>query len=391
MNFLVAILLIALVAAVLWGRRLRRRLAEAGAAKAREVTELQRRHAAALREQQERLAAVLRQMLEGLIVVDDTGCIQLANRAAAQLLGFQLPCEGRPLLEVTRHHEFAALLARLEREPEVAGHELQWDGPPVRTLGISAVRLLDEKARPSGALFVMHDLTAQRKLESMREEFVANVSHELRTPLSLIKGAAETLQDGGRHDLATLEKFLGIIDRHASRLSLLIEDLLLLSSIDSGRIVLRCEPVDLCELLDEVLDDFRPSAMERGIVLANRLPRPFVVRVDGGRLRQIVSNLIDNAIKHGGKGSVEAGGATLDVGWRQFWVRDEGPGIPEEMTGRVFERFFRVDKARARAQGGGTGLGLAIVKNLVQAHGGEVRVESAPGRGATFFIKLPGV
>ena len=389
MTALLLILLAALAAAAVWIGQLRRRLAAARESGARERAALQRQHATALGEQQERLAAVLAQMLEALIVVDPTGRIQLANRAAAQLFGFQPPGAGRPLLEVVRHHEFAALLARLEHEPEVRDYELRLEGVVARTLNVNAVRLLDAGARTAGALFVVHDLTALRKLEGMREEFVANVSHELRTPLSLIKGAVETLLDGGHQDPETRLRFLGIIDRHASRLNLLIEDLLLLSAIDSGRIVLRSEPVDLRGLVEETMGDFRTTARGRDIVLRNSLPAAFQARGDAGRLRQILSNLIDNAVKHAGKGTVEVGGAPLSPGWLQLWVRDEGPGIPEEARGRVFERFFRADKSRARPQGGGTGLGLAIVKNLVLAHGGEVRVESAEGRGTTFFFKLP--
>jgi two-component system phosphate regulon sensor histidine kinase PhoR len=383
------ILLLALAAAAYWLWRLRGQLAEAHEAGLRERELLRREHATQLGEQQERLAAVLSQMLEALIVVDPSGRIQLANRAAATLFGFQPPVEGRPLLEAVRHHEFAALLARLEHEPEVRDYELPLEGAVMRTLNVNAVRLLDASARPAGALFVLHDLTPLRKLEGMREEFVANVSHELRTPLSLIKGASETLLDGGHHDPEALLRFLGIIDRHASRLNLLIEDLLLLSAIDSGRIALRSETVDLRTLVEEIMGDFRATAAGRNMVLLNSLPEPFRARGDAGRLRQVLSNLIDNAIKHGGKGTVEVGGAPLAAGWLQFWVRDEGPGIPEEARGRVFERFFRVDKSRARTQAGGTGLGLAIVKNLVQAHGGDVRVESAEERGTTFFIKLP--
>lgn len=389
MTGLCLILLAALAATAGWIWRLRGQLAEAREAGERERATLRRQHATTLGEQQERLAAVLSQMLEALIVVDPAGRIQLANRAAAQLFGFQLPVEGRPLLEAVRHHEFSALLARLEREPEVRDYELHLEGAVTRTLKVNAVRLLDAGARPAGALFVVHDLTSQRKLEGMREEFVANVSHELRTPLSLIKGAAETLLDGAYRDPEALLRFLGIIDRHASRLNLLIEDLLLLSAIDSGRIVLRSETVVLRDLVEEVMEDFRTTASGRGMVLLNSLPEALQARGDAGRLRQVLSNLIDNAIKHGGQGTVEIGGAPLGAGWLQFWVRDEGPGIPEEVRGRVFERFFRVDKSRARPQGGGTGLGLAIVKNLVQAHGGEVRVESAEGRGTTFFLKLP--
>lgn len=389
MTGFVLILVVLVVALVVWVVRLRGQLAEVRDAGAREQEQMRKQHATALGEQQERLAAVLSQMLEALIVVDSAGRIQLANRAAAALFGFQLPVDGRPLLEAVRHHEFAALLARLEHEPEVRDYELPLEGAVMRTLNVNAVRLLDAGARPAGVLFVVHDLTPLRKLEGMREEFVANVSHELRTPLSLIKGASETLLDGGSHDPEALVKFLGIIDRHASRLNLLIEDLLLISAIDSGRIVLRFEAVDLRALVDELMGDFRTSAAGRNITLLNSLPESFRARGDAGRLRQVMSNLIDNAIKHGGKGTVEVGGTTLAPGWLQLWVRDEGPGIPEEARGRVFERFFRVDKSRARTQAGGTGLGLAIVKNLVLAHGGDVRVESAEERGTTFFIKVP--
>lgn len=383
------ILLAALIAAVTWLWRLRRQLAEARETAAREREQMQRQHAAALGEQRERLDAVLSQMLEALIVVDPAGRIQLANRAAAALFGFVPSVEGRPLLEAVRHHEFAALLARLEHESEVRDHELQLEGTVMRTLNVNVVRLSDARGHPSGALFVAHDLTQLRKLEGMRKEFVANVSHELRTPLSLIKGASETLLDGAQEDAEARRRFLEVIDRHASRLNLLIEDLLLLSAIDSGRITLRIETTDLRTLVEEIMADLRVSAAGRSMTLVNRLPESFRVRGDTGRLRQILSNLVDNAIKHGGKGTVEVGGAPLSGGWVQVWVRDEGPGIPDEARGRVFERFFRMEKSRARTHAGGTGLGLAIVKNLVQAHGGDVRVESAEGRGTVFYIKLP--
>ena len=241
----------------------------------------------------------------------------------------------------------------------------------------------------AGALLVFHDLTKLRQLEMMRQDFVANVSHELRTPLSLIKGAAETLLDSGQIEPATREKFLGIIDRHATRLALLIEDLLLLSALDSGRIELHVQPVPLRAMVQEVLEDLALAAQERGVALVNEVPAALEARADGGRLRQVLSNLIDNAIKYGREqGRVQVGATALGAGWVQVFVRDDGPGIPAEARERVFERFFRVDKARARSQGG-TGLGLAIVKNLVLAHGGEVRLESADGRGTTFYFKLP--
>ena len=241
----------------------------------------------------------------------------------------------------------------------------------------------------AGALLVFHDLTRLRQLEAIRQEFVANVSHELRTPLSLIRGAAETLIDGGKDDPATLVRFLEIIDRHSSRLALLIEDLLLLSALDSGRIELHVAPVNLRTAVQELCDDHAAAARTRGTTLINEVPPELTVRADAGRLRQVLANLVDNAVKYGREqGEVRTGASVLGAGWVQVFVRDDGPGIPAEARDRVFERFFRVDKARTRAQGG-TGLGLAIVKNLVQAHGGEVRVESAENRGTTFYFKLP--
>ncbi|HQY05882.1 MAG TPA: ATP-binding protein, partial [Lacunisphaera sp.] len=331
------------------------------------------------------LEALFDHMIEGLLVVAADGRIRLANRAAGTLFGFNSSVVGRPLLEVVRHHEIAAVVARLQHEREVLGHEFRLEGAALRILEVNAVALPES----AGALLVFHDLTKLRQLEMMRQDFVANVSHELRTPLSLIKGAAETLLDGGQIDSATREKFLGIIDRHASRLALLIEDLLLLSALDSGRIELHVQPTPLRATVQEVLEDLALAAQERCVALANEVPAALEARADGGRLRQVLSNLIDNAIKYGREqGRVQVGATALGAGWVQVFVRDDGPGIPAEARERVFERFFRLDKARARSQGG-TGLGLAIVKNLVLAHGGEVRVESADGRGTTFYFKLP--
>jgi signal transduction histidine kinase len=223
----------------------------------------------------------------------------------------------------------------------------------------------------------------------MRQDFVANVSHELRTPLSLIKSAAETLLDGGRHDAAVTVRFLDIIDKHASRLTLLIDDLLLLARLDSGRIDLKLQPVGLRAAAQEALDDAALIARARNVLLQNEVPPGIEAHADPERLRQVFSNLIDNAIKYGrADGRVVVEGRALESGRVEFSVRDDGPGIPPDAVARVFERFFRVDKARSREQGG-TGLGLAIVKNVVQAHGGDVRVESTVGHGTAFIIMLP--
>ncbi|MFM7751201.1 MAG: sensor histidine kinase [Opitutaceae bacterium] len=215
------------------------------------------------------------------------------------------------------------------------------------------------------------------------------MSHELRTPLSLIKSAAETLIDGGREDPAITARFLEIIDKHANRLTHLIDDLLLLARIDSGRVELNLRAVDLRAAAGDALDDAALIARAREVTLVNEVPSPLRAEADPERLRQVLANLIDNAIKYGRSGGTvtlrgrDAGGGMVEIS-----VRDDGTGIPPEALSRVFERFYRVDKARSREQGG-TGLGLAIVKNVVQAHGGDVRVESAAGRGTEFFLTLP--
>jgi two-component system phosphate regulon sensor histidine kinase PhoR len=345
---------------------------------------------AELREQSQRTAALFDRMVEGLIVVDATGAIRLANRSAGALFEFPPPAAGRTLLEVVRHHEVAALAARLGRESEVLGYELRIEAlDATRFLQINALALRDRDGRHDGAILVFHDLTRIRQLEAVRQEFVANVSHELRTPLSLIKSAVETLIDGAKSDPATLTRFLEIIDRHASRLTLLIDDLLLLSTLDSGRIRLQAGPLSLRPAVQEVMDDFQVRARARGIVLANEVPGALVAQADPDRLRQVISNLIDNAIKYGRPdGRVSAQGEVLADGRLELGICDDGPGIPAEMQARVFERFYRVDKARSREQGG-TGLGLAIVKHVVQAHGGDVRVVSAAGAGTSFYFTLP--
>ncbi len=378
----------ALAAAAWWFER-RQRLA----AESRHGDELARqraRVAAQIDEQADRTAALFDRMIEGIAVTDAAGKIRLANRAAGELFGFEAPAVGRTLLEAMRRHEVGAVAEKLEREPEVLGYEMCLEGAgAVRYLQINALALRDTQGERAGAIFVFHDVTRLRRLEAMRQEFVANVSHELRTPLSLIKSAAETLIDSAREDPATRARFLEIIDRNANRLTLLIDDLLLLSTLDSGRLRLELQPVRLRSAAQEVAEDFQTRAAARRMGLGNAVPGELQVRADPERLRQVLSNLVDNAIKYGREeGRVELTAAALPDGRIEVGVRDDGPGLPPEVQPRIFERFYRVDKARSREQGG-TGLGLAIVKHVVQAHGGEVRLESRPGQGTTFFFTLP--
>ena len=380
--------LLVVIAVVGWWHGWRQRSDEA-ARHSRELAAFRASHAELLEAHRRRLETLLDSMIDGLIVLEADGRVALANRAAESLFGFSRRMIGATLLEAVRHHEVAAVAGRLDAEPKIIDHELRIEGPEVRVIQVNAIALHDATGAGAGAMLVFHDITRLRELEGARQEFVANVSHELRTPLSLIKSAAETLLDGAKSDPAALERLLPIIDRHADRLTLLIDDLLLLSQLDSGRIALQPQPVSMRLAAQEVIEDLVQRARARNVRLENAIPEGLVAQADPDRLRQVFFNLVDNGIKYGRPGGVlELTGTALGGGRVEVCVRDDGPGIPPEALARVFERFYRVDKARSREQGG-TGLGLAIVKHAVQAHGGEVRVESEPGHGAAFFFTLP--
>lgn len=232
-------------------------------------------------------------------------------------------------------------------------------------------------------------LAEMRRLEEVRRDFVANVSHELRTPLASVKAYAETLREGGLEDASNRLEFVGEIERSADRMTRLVDDLLVLSEIESGKRAQALESVSLMRLTSEVVATLRPLAERKRIGL--RLD-PFQdvpdVRADRGQLKQVLTNLVDNAIKYTGEDGTVRIHARVEGGRAVVSVSDTGPGIAAEHLPRIFERFYRVDKARSRELGG-TGLGLAIVKHLVEAHGGAVSVESEPGRGSTFRFSLP--
>jgi two-component system phosphate regulon sensor histidine kinase PhoR len=383
----VLLLLVAGASVTAWW--LSRRLRHARETHAREMADQNQRHDALQHEQTARMEAMLDGMIEGLVVLDSRGRIALANRAAETMFSFSRMMVGGTLLQAIRNHEVAAIAGRAAEGDNAIEQEVRLEGPKPRIVQVSAVALHAPTGAVTGAVLVFHDVTQLRRLEAMRQDFVANVSHELRTPLSLIKSAAETLIDGGRLDPAVSVRFLDIIDKHASRLTLLIDDLLLLARLDSGRVELQLMPVALREAAQDALDDAALIARTRGVTLANEVPAGIVAEADPERLRQVFANLIDNAIKYGrDQGRVVMRGRAVDGTRVEVSVRDDGAGIPPESLDRIFERFYRVDKARSREQGG-TGLGLAIVKNVVQAHGGDVRVESKQGKGTEFVISLP--
>jgi len=349
----------------------------------RETQEMVR--AAEARAQQD---ALLDGMIEGVLVLDETNRVQFANRAFAAMFATVGVLTGKPVLEAVRAPEVAAILERTRVEGRVVDHEMTLPGRDERWLQVSAAAITSVERRRLGTVLVFHDLTRLKRLELLRQEFVANVSHELRTPLSLIKGYTETLLDGAMSNPEVATKFLQTIDRNARRLDLLIQDLLTISALESGRIALNPQPVALRALVERGLAEFKDRVASRRIHLGMELPE-LIAHADETRVEQVLANLLENAIKYGRDGgSVMVGGRDAGNGMLELYVRDDGPGIPPEAQERVFERFYRVDKARTRDRGG-TGLGLAIVKHIVQAHGGRVWVESRPGLGAAFYFTLP--
>ena len=373
---------------VWWSRRhavVERTLQE----KQRALASLSEKHEQVNLQKQAEQQALFNSMTEGVLVLDAGGRIQLANESLRKLFRLSKEVRGQTIMEAFRLQELAEVIRRLEEEGAVSGYELELPGIDERWLRVNAAAVLDREGAHHGAILVFHDLTRLKQLENTRQEFVANVSHELRTPLSLIKGFVETLLEGARNDPELSSKFLQTIEKHTDRLTYLIEDLLTISRLESGGTVMNLQPLDLHDAVAHALEDMKSKATEKEVVIENLVPSGLWARADAERLHQVFSNLIENAIKYGRQGGKVAVGAQENGDSQvEAWVRDDGPGIPAEARERVFERFYRVDRARARDTGG-TGLGLAIVKHIVQAHGGEVWVKSELGEGATFFLTLP--
>jgi two-component system, OmpR family, phosphate regulon sensor histidine kinase PhoR len=336
------------------------------------------------------LAAMMNGMREGMLVIDEEMRVIASNRAAREIFKqVEGELESRRLSELTRnpaiHSAFTASLNDSEQaETKV---EMQGAGGPIYDLRVVPLRLNGE-TNSRGAFGVFFNITRLERLERVRQEFLSNVSHELRTPLTAIIAFVETLEDGAIEDQESNRRFLSIIRRNAERMHNLIDDILELSAIEAGRVQIETEPLSLHHLVNDILTALASRAEARGIKLKNEVPTDATVFADPRRLEQMLTNLTHNAIKFNrGDGSV-----TLRherEGRRdRITVSDTGEGIPPEHINRIFERFYRVDRARAREMGG-TGLGLAIVKHLARAHGGEVKVESTVGEGSIFVIELP--
>jgi two-component system phosphate regulon sensor histidine kinase PhoR len=337
--------------------------------------------------------AVLSSMVEGVLAVDTDERVIAVNAAAARLLETDFAtAEGRSIQEVVRNRDLQHVVAlTLDGHRPVEADIVIRVGAEDRNLQANGTLLYDDgDGADAGAVVVLNDVTRLKRLEAVRRDFVANVSHELKTPVTSIKGFAETLEDGALDDPEAARRFVRIIAGQADRLNSIIEDLLALSTLEQSTDspLLQLEEADLCDVVAVALEVCGPKAEAKRIELREECPGRLVSRVSPPLLEQALVNLVDNAVKYSAEGSEVLVSLTESDDEIVVSVRDEGQGVAREHLPRLFERFYRVDKARSRDLGG-TGLGLAIVKHIAQIHGGRVSVDSVLGRGSTFRIHLP--
>lgn len=336
-----------------------------------------------------RLEAIFLSMFDGIMVLDRRGAIVLMNQTLRGFLGADKAVVGKKPLEVIRHidiQEIAESILTFAKRPE--SREITVTFPVEKVLRIHAAAVLRDNMI-DGAVLVFHDITELRRLEKIRQDFVANVSHELRTPVATIRGYAETLIEGAMDDKAHAQEFLKIIYEDSQRLAKLINDLLDLSRIESGTLKLNCEECALEPVMDRVLTALHKEAQKYSIQLKKEIPSNLPkVKMDETGIAQVLFNLLENAVKYNKKGGSVTVLAREMPRHIEISVADTGMGIPQEDLPRIFERFYRVDKAHSR-QLGGTGLGLSIVKHILQANHSEITVESKLGQGSTFRFVLP--
>ena len=331
-------------------------------------------------------------MEDGLLVVDSNHRITLVNRTFQELFGLQQTLPASALLEVARYPEIDRLVAQTLRSgapqrTELTVTDAKTNSP--RHMQLSAVATRNESGQSTGAVVLFHDITQLKQTDDIRRDFVANVSHELRTPLSILHGYIETLLEDPEVSEEELSRMLDVMKRHSNRLSALVDDLLSLAQLESTNPNVQCSEVRLSELFAAIVRDWGKRFSEKKLSIdVNLAPDVPVIRADPTRLQEVLYNLLDNAVKYshpGGKIRLQANRQNDEV---ILTVTDTGIGISEADLPRVFERFYRADKARSRELGG-TGLGLSIVKHIAHMHGGRVEAESALGQGTTIRVLLP--
>jgi two-component system phosphate regulon sensor histidine kinase PhoR len=341
-----------------------------------------------LSDERNREATILGSMIEGVAVISARERVLYSNRAFSQILGLEgQSVEDRPLIEVVRHTGLLAIIKRALQAEEQASSEIVVGTVRPRSFAVTATPVRAGGA--SGAVLVLHEISELRRLERVRQDFVANVSHEFRTPLTAIQGFAETLLGGALEDPANRRRFVEIIRDHATRLARLTEDLLELARIEAGQLKLEFQPVSVDQLVASCMDTASVKAVPKHLTLKSDIPSGLPkVRGDANRLQEVLQNLMDNAVQYtsaGGSITVEAAHSGNEV---IITVADTGIGIPQAELSRIFERFYRVDAARSR-EAGGTGLGLSIARHIVEVHGGRIWVESTVGEGSRFHFSIP--
>ncbi|MDL1975199.1 MAG: cell wall metabolism sensor histidine kinase WalK [Deltaproteobacteria bacterium] len=342
--------------------------------------------------QRNEIEGVLCSMIEGVIAVDMDERVLSMNNAAVRMFGCNASeAQGRSIQEIVRNTVLREFVTDTLSSEKPVERDVVLSSNGDLFLSGHGTLLQDAQGKQIGALIVLNDVTRLRRLEEIRRDFVANVSHEIKTPITAIKGFVETLREGAVKNPDDAERFLGIIEKHVERLEAIIEDLLSLSRIERGTAREENELVEnsVKDVLDTAIQVCEVGAVARKIDIELSCPENLFAKMEPRLLEQAVVNLLDNAVKYSNEESSIRVEASQGEGEIILSVRDEGCGIEKKHLSRLFERFYRVDKARSR-QLGGTGLGLAIVKHIAQAHGGHVNVESTPGKGSTFSIYLPG-
>lgn len=342
-----------------------------------------------IRENQQRLTGVLTNMVSGVMLINPEGRIVLVNPAMEKIIGTNKEqLTGKLHIEAGKSFELSQLIDRSLKEVISIHDEVHMYFPSERILDAHLAPYVGVNGEIKGIITVLHDITAIRRLEKMRSEFVANVSHELKTPITSLKGFAETLLDGAMYDPETTKSFLTIIYEESERLHRLITDILHLSKIEQHQLPFHPEPLNIIDVVYETVDTIQEELNKKQLTIKLPEKRPVIIEAEKDRLQQIILNLVANAVTY----TPEKGSIIIDIKDHEetvhLIVKDTGIGIAKEELPRIFERFYRVDKARSR-NSGGTGLGLAIVKHLVESHHGTIGVESEEGKGTQFTIILP--